>query len=35
MDKELKHLKSVNENLKLMVEDLKMRQDGMKREVGK
>lgn len=30
MEKELKHLRGVNENLQLMVDDLKMRQEGMK-----
>jgi len=33
MEKELKHLNTVNENLKLMVDDLKMRQDGMGKEI--
>jgi len=33
MDKELKHLTSVNENLGLMVDDLRMRQSGMDTEI--
>ena len=34
MEKELKHLRGVNENLQLMVDDLKMRQEGMKNQVS-
>jgi hypothetical protein len=33
MQKELTHIKGVNENLSLMVNDLKMRIYGMKKEV--
>lgn len=32
MEKELKHMEDVNENLGLLVDDLKMRQDGMENE---
>lgn len=35
MDKELKHLESVNEKLGILVENLRLRQDGMQEEIKK
>jgi len=35
MEKELKHLESVNEKLGILVENLRLRQDGMQTEINK